>query len=134
MEPARTALVHLSSDTASLGEGRRFVAQTLRNWHVDEARIEPVMLVANELVANAIVHAHSAPVLSLEAAGSDLLLRVTDESPNPPVAREATAEQDGGRGLMLVEALSDHWGIDPNTSGKSVWVSFSNAFGTTAFG
>ena len=41
------------------------------------------MLVANELVANAIVHAHSAPVLSLEAAGSDLLLRVADESPNP---------------------------------------------------
>ena len=90
MKPAREALVHLEADLSSLGEARRFVARTLQEWHVDESRIEPAQLVANELVANAIVHACSAPVLSLVAAGSELLLRVADGSPERPVAREAT--------------------------------------------
>ena len=30
---------------------------------------------------------------------------------------------------MLVEALSDRWGVDPSDSGKSVWVTFPDAFG-----
>ena len=128
MELAREALVHLASDVASLGEGRRFVAQTLRDWDVDEARIEPVMLVANELVANAIVHAQSAPVLSLAETGSDLMLRVSDDSSAPPVAQTPGPEEFAGRGLMLVAALADRWGIEPRESGKSVWVAFDGAF------
>ncbi len=109
-------------------EGRQFVAQTLRDWKVDEARIEPVTLVANELLANAIVHAHSAPVLSLEAAGSDLTLRVADESPTLPAVRAVTVDTEGGRGLILVEALADQWGFEPSPSGKVVWVTFVGAF------
>ena len=34
----------------------------------------------------------------------------------------------GGRGLILVEALSDRWGIDVDDQGKSVWVAFDGAF------
>ena len=128
MESAREALVHLAPDVKSLGEGRRFVARTLRDWEVDEARIEPVMLVANELVANAIVHAQSAPVLSLAAAGTDLMLRVSDDSGTPPVAQAPGKDEYTGRGLMLVEALADRWGIDTSGSGKSVWVAFDGAF------
>ncbi|MDQ1511624.1 MAG: hypothetical protein QOG50_3468 [Actinomycetota bacterium] len=129
MAPVRAALVRLGPDVSSLGEGRRFVAKTLREWNVDEDTIEPVMLVANELVANAIVHAHSAPVLSLEDAGPDLLLRVADEGRNLPIARRATPADDGGRGLMLVEALSDCWGVDASESGKSIWATFAGTFG-----
>ena len=113
---------------SSLGEGRRFIAQTLREWQVDEARIESVLLVANELMANAIVHARSAPVLSLIETGNDLLLRVADASVSLPVARAATPDQSGGRGLLLVEALADRWGIDTSDSGKIVWVAFADAF------
>jgi anti-sigma regulatory factor (Ser/Thr protein kinase) len=127
--PTREASVHLGPGVSSLGEGRRFVAKTLREWNVDEATIEPVMLVANELVANAIVHAHSAPVLSLEGTGADLFVRVADDAGSLTVARRTTPGDDGGRGLMLVEALSDRWGVDANDSGKSVWVAFSGAFG-----
>jgi anti-sigma regulatory factor (Ser/Thr protein kinase) len=125
--PTREALVHLSPDVSSLGEGRRFVAQTLRDWNVDEATIEPVTLVANELVANAIVHAHSSPVLSLEGTGHDLLLRVADDAGELEVARRAAPADDGGRGLVLVEALCDCWGVDAIESGKSVWVRFTDA-------
>ncbi len=128
MESAREALVHLASDVASLGEGRRFVARTLRDWDVDESRIEPVLLVANELVANAIVHAQSAPVLSLEESGTDLLLRVSDGSRMLPVPQAPTTHESTGRGLLLVEALGDRWGIDTHAEGKSVWVAFDGAF------
>ena len=128
MRSAREALVHLASEVASLGEGRRFVARTLRDWDVDEARIEPAMLVANELVANAIVHARSAPVLSLAETGSNLMLRVSDDSSTPPVAQTPGPDELAGRGLVLVEALADRWGIDTSASGKSVWVAFDGAF------
>jgi anti-sigma regulatory factor (Ser/Thr protein kinase) len=129
VEIAREALVQLTPDASSLSAGRRFVARTLRDWQVDEAHIEPVTLVANELLANAIVHAHSAPVLSLTEAGSDLMLRVADDSPSLPVARSAVPDETGGRGLMLVEALADQWGCEPSSSGKVVWVTFAGAFG-----
>jgi anti-sigma regulatory factor (Ser/Thr protein kinase) len=128
LEPAREALVHLRSDVASLREGRRFVARTLRDWQVEESRIEPVLLVANELVANAIVHARSAPVLSLEVSGDDLLVRVSDDSRVAPVPQTPSVDGSGGRGLILVEALSDRWGIDTAGRGKSVWVAFDGAF------
>ena len=122
------ARVHLGPDVSSLGEGRRFVAKTLRDWNVDEETIEPVMLVANELIANAIVHAHSAPVLSLVGTGDDLLLRVGDEAGTLGVTRRALPGDDGGRGLLLVEALCDRWGVEADGSGKTVWVTFAHAF------
>ena len=101
----------------------------MRDWNVDEARIDPAVLVANELVANAIVHAHSAPVLSLAAAGSDLMLRVADASPDLPVARASGSDDLGGRGLIVVDALVDRWGIDTHPGGKTVWVAFESALG-----
>jgi len=129
LRPTREAALHLAPEASSLGEGRRFVGRTLREWQVEEARIEPVQLVATELLANAILHARSAPVLSLGAEGPDLVLRVADESPEPPVAQKVTADAAGGRGLLMVEALCDRWGVDPSPSGKVVWVTFSGALG-----
>jgi anti-sigma regulatory factor (Ser/Thr protein kinase) len=119
--------MQLAPDVASLGAGRRFVAQTLREWDVDEARIESVQLVATELLANAIVHACSAPVLSLRTEGADLVVGVADESRKLPVARAVTTDAAGGRGLLMVEALGDRWGVDTNGAGKVVWVTFSDA-------
>jgi anti-sigma regulatory factor (Ser/Thr protein kinase) len=112
-----------------LREGRGFVAATLNDWQVDRELTEAVLLAANELVANAIVHARSAPVLSLERDGTDLLLRVEDTSPDPPVRRPATMDASGGRGLIMIEALADRWGFDAHSSGKVVWVRFTDAFG-----
>jgi hypothetical protein len=80
------------------------------------------------LVANAIVHAGSGAVLSLGAEGSDLLLRVADESTRLPVAQTVTSDAAGGRGLLMVEALGDGWGVDANASGKVVWVEFHHTF------
>ena len=114
---------------SSLGEGRRFVAKTLRDWNVDEDTIEPVMLVANELVANAIVHAHSSPVLSLGGRRRRPAAPRRRRNAGRPIAPPLLPGDDGGRGLMLVEALCDRWGVDASGSGKSVWVTFAGTFG-----
>jgi len=129
---AREARVHLQSDVSCLGEGRRFVARTLREWAADATRIESVTLVANELVANAIVHAGSPPVLTLTQAGTDLVLRVSDDSCTAPVVRAPTNDEWSGRGLLLVESLSDRWGVDVEAAGKCVWVAFDGTFSPAA--
>jgi two-component sensor histidine kinase len=131
MEFAREARVQLTADVSCLGEGRRFVARTLRDWDADPSRVEEVMLVANELVSNAIVHARSAPLVSLTQAGDELVLRVGDDSRTPPVAQAPSNDESSGRGLLLVEALSDRWGVDVGESGKTVWVAFEGAISPT---
>jgi anti-sigma regulatory factor (Ser/Thr protein kinase) len=128
LKPARNAVVHLEPDVSSLAAARRFVTATLEEWRVDESRIDRAQLVATELVANAIVHACSAPVLSLVADGSELVLRVADKSRGRPVTREPTTDAAGGRGLLMVEALGNRWGVDENGPGKVVWVAFEGAF------
>jgi len=120
--------VQLEAEVSSLREARRFVTTTLEEWCVDESRIDQAQLVATELVANAIVHASSAPVLSLATDGSALVLRVADRSRERPVARAPTADAAGGRGLLMVESLADRWGVEENGAGKVVWVTFEKAF------
>ncbi|WP_030690305.1 ATP-binding protein [Streptomyces globisporus] len=114
---------------------RRLVAVRLDEWGVPygtEAH-ETVVLVAAELAANAVRHGH------VPGRDFQLLLRVTDEA--RPVARievsDTRAERvpprpgrlpepellEGGRGLLLVEALADRWGWCPRlrAPGKTVW-------------
>jgi anti-sigma regulatory factor (Ser/Thr protein kinase) len=124
----RSASVCLTAEVESLGSGRRFIESTLRSWYLDEPRIEAVLLVANELMTNAIVHAHSAPAVSLAEDGPDLCVRVADASSAEPVARGAMSGDAHGLGLIVVAALSDGWGCETNATGKTVWVRFTDAF------
>jgi anti-sigma regulatory factor (Ser/Thr protein kinase) len=124
----RSASVCLTAGVESLGSGRRFIESTLRAWHLAEQRIEAVLLVANELMTNAIVHAHSAPAVSLAEDGPDLCVRVADASRAEPVVQGDLTPDAHGLGLMLVDALSDGWGCETNATGKTVWVRFTDAF------
>ena len=81
------------------------------------------MLLANELVTNAIVHAHTELRLRLELRGDWLHIAVRDH--NPRLLRLVTvpdAEAEGGRGLWLVDQLARAWGVQPHPGGgKVVW-------------
>jgi two-component sensor histidine kinase len=86
-----------------------------------------VSLVATELVTNALRHAGTPAQVSLTRIGQSLLLTVTDGSDRAPRPRQAAATDTGGRGLTIVEALTQQWGTAPSssTTGKAVWASFS---------
>jgi hypothetical protein len=53
--------------------------------------------------------------------GKSVLIEVRDRAPGIPLVVEATADEDGGRGLFLVAAIRKDWGAVPADPGKVVW-------------
>jgi PAS domain-containing protein/anti-sigma regulatory factor (Ser/Thr protein kinase) len=100
---------------------RRFTARTLRRWKVDEAA-DAVLLVVSELVTNALVHTQGAVRLDLVLRGDRVRVSVSDSSPRAPAKPVVVDwEATGGRGLLLVEAMSEAFGSVPVAGGKQVW-------------
>jgi anti-sigma regulatory factor (Ser/Thr protein kinase) len=84
--------------------------------------LDRALLLANELVTNAVVHARTDIRLRVELRGDRLHIAVRDGSPHllRLVATESHAE--GGRGLWLVEQLDCAWGVNrAPDGGKVVW-------------
>ncbi|SDM17261.1 ATP-binding protein [Allokutzneria albata] len=101
---------------------RGLVDRACRSWGLAHA-VEPARTIASELVSNAVLHAHSESVLTLTLRERYLHLAVSDGSQQTP--RQRTPEADGGRGLLLVEALSVAWGTEVTAAGKRVWATLS---------
>ncbi len=100
---------------------RRFTARTLRSWNVTE-ELDVALLVVSELVTNAIAHTQGEVRLDLTLAADRLRIAVNDASPRAPVKPASVDwEATGGRGLLLVEAMSASWGSVPLSGGKQVW-------------
>ncbi|MEU4877441.1 SpoIIE family protein phosphatase [Streptomyces sp. NPDC021608] len=101
---------------------RRFTRRTLRAWGIAEAATDTALLVVSELVTNALVHTAGPVRLDLTLIGARLRVAVTDASPRTPVKpTDPGWEATGGRGILLVEAMSDAWGSVPVSGGKQVW-------------
>src|SRR5215467_12438341 len=102
---------------------RLHTTAVLWEWGM-ESLVQAAELAVSELVTNAIrasTQARSArpsgsptglPVVELRLAGDRqrLLVEVSDHDPGPPVPTAVDPERDGGRGLLLVEAVSERWG------------------------
>jgi hypothetical protein len=82
-----------------------------------------VALVAEELVANARVHARAPYVLQLSIEGGALWVQVDDCSPDSP------QEWGPGSGLVLVAGLSRDWGVERRRRAKTVWAEVALGFG-----
>ncbi len=90
-------------------------------------------LLASELVTNA-VQASQRPGMSADLAvvpvvllwvtsnKASIVIHVWDGSDEMPARRSAMPDEEGGRGLMLVEALGKDWGTYGMDDGKVVWV------------
>jgi anti-anti-sigma factor len=105
---------------------RAFVRQTCQHWelaHPEATVVDRAVLLANELVTNAVVHAQTDLRLRLELRAHRLHIAVRDGGPR--LLRLATApdpEAEGGRGLWLVEQLARSWGVNRHPDGgKVVW-------------
>jgi serine phosphatase RsbU (regulator of sigma subunit)/PAS domain-containing protein/anti-sigma regulatory factor (Ser/Thr protein kinase) len=100
---------------------RRFTARTLRRWNAQEIA-DAVLLVVSELVTNALVHTQGSVRLDLVLRGNRVRVSVSDSSPRAPAKPVIVDwESTGGRGLLLVEAVSDAVGTVPVAGGKQVW-------------
>ncbi|GHA97706.1 hypothetical protein GCM10010330_59900 [Streptomyces tendae] len=101
---------------------RRFTRRTLRSWDVPDDDIDGVLLIVSELVTNALVHTDGKVRLDLTLISGRLRVAVADASPRTPVKPTSIGwEATGGRGILLVEAMSATWGTLPVSGGKQVW-------------
>jgi len=79
-------------------------------------------LVTSELAANAVRHAPGAAALTLALTSRELLVALTDRSRQVPILRPVQATATQGRGIQLVAALSESWGVRlVQRRGKTVW-------------
>src|SRR5579859_1660798 len=107
---------------------RKFTRTTLTDWGLTALADDAETIVA-EFVANAISHAARKAGAHMQTIGLRLLRRtgevmcaVLDPSDAAPVMREPSKTDEAGRGLVMVDALSDVWGWSPVTGrGKAVW-------------
>lgn len=110
----------LDTDPRSAARARRFVVDALASWNLAEPA-ETAALLVTELVTNAILHAHTEIELIVAWSKGLLTVAVRDGSPTAPSRRHHSAESGTGRGLVLVDALADEWGVEQTAGGKSVW-------------
>lgn len=81
-------------------------------------------LVLSELFTNALVHTSSAEIAcQVWATTERLYLAVADQGRESTEPSMSVPEDDApsGRGLMLVDAVTDQWGVLPMTDGRVVW-------------
>ncbi|MFC7382093.1 ATP-binding protein [Sphaerisporangium rhizosphaerae] len=118
-------------DVAVVGEVRSGVRDTCRVWAVPEEVADDVVLVVGELLGNAVVHGRPPVRLSLWENERGLCVRVTDHGPDGPRRLHLSPEAVHGRGLAIVEALADRWGVihaaDETGTGKTVWAAWHRA-------
>jgi anti-sigma regulatory factor (Ser/Thr protein kinase) len=113
--------VRLTAGPAAAAEARSQVRAAIRAWDVP---IDPdvALLLTSELVTNAIRHeAGEIITLFVTCCYGHLRVDVHDTSPFFPVRADASADDETGRGLMLVDSLSDKWGCDRTPAGKAVY-------------
>jgi anti-sigma regulatory factor (Ser/Thr protein kinase) len=109
-EPSSAALVR-----------RRLRAELAREG-IDADSIDEVVLVASELVGNAVRHTPTGPLeVTWEIDADGVTVRVADPSSILPTLRTPLDSEPRGRGLTIVAAVSDDWGAYPLGSGKRVW-------------
>ncbi|MFF9060768.1 SpoIIE family protein phosphatase [Streptomyces sp. NPDC014882] len=113
-------------DPEALTHARHMIRAAVRSWGARQ-RSDDVELVADELITNALMHTEGAAIVTLRLlTGGGRLLRVEveDSSSALPRRREAGDTGVSGRGLLLVDLLSDAWGVEARGGGKCVWCEF----------
>jgi anti-sigma regulatory factor (Ser/Thr protein kinase) len=114
------------ADLPAVAETRRLLRERLRQWGVP-ALVDTTELLATELLTNALQHTRGGAVVTATLSPHPrrrLRVEVRDGIAQPPAPRPVRRAGDhatSGRGLMLVEALADDWGVRPCHAGKAVW-------------
>jgi anti-sigma regulatory factor (Ser/Thr protein kinase) len=116
------------ADLRAVADTRRRLRDQLRQWGVP-ALADTAELLATEIVTNALQHTGGGAVLTATLSqGPARRLRVEVHDtlarrppPRPQGAVPPADDATSGRGLLLVEALADTWGIQARGAGKTVW-------------
>jgi len=128
--PLQTRL-ELAAHPTAPGVVRGHVGAVAREWDL-AGLADTAELLASELASNAVQASQRlkaradlavVPVvrLWLTSDGTSMVIHIWDASEDMPARQNAAADDEGGRGLMLVDALAKDWGTYRKTDGKVVW-------------
>lgn len=120
LDDAHHASWSLPADPAVVSEARKYAADQLAAWGLDEVAFT-TELVVSELVTNAIRYGADPIQMRLIREDGCLTCEVSDGSSTAPHLRRARAFDEGGRGLMLVAQFTDRWGARHTPEGKIIW-------------
>ena len=124
-EMDRQAAATLPGTPSSVAVARRFVRITAAMWQLSQETLAGAELCMSELVCNAVTHTGSSRVhCRLWSARGVLFLEVDDEDHSDfPELGLADADDEHGRGMLLIDSFATAWGTvpRPGTDGKTVW-------------
>ncbi|MER5554782.1 SpoIIE family protein phosphatase [Streptomyces sp. NPDC002793] len=111
------------ADPQGLSEARTIVRQALTDWDL-AGLADDAVLITGELLVNVLLHTEGGAVLTLEVLPEPVRrvrLSVQDRSSVWPRRRTPGETSTSGRGLLLLDAVAERWGIEPRGEGKAVW-------------
>jgi anti-sigma regulatory factor (Ser/Thr protein kinase) len=111
--------LELNPEPRSAGAARRFVLGCL--GALDDETAGTLELLTSELVTNAILHARTPLVLGVARSGDRIVVCVEDRDLVRPEQQPYSDDRIDGRGIVILEALADRWGIATHERGKAVW-------------
>ena len=123
--PVRRVLITIEQDQAEgLAEARMELRALLHDWGQPDL-VDTAVLLASELLGNVLVHTDQAAVLIAAVSGEPgrrtLRVEVSDSGDELPHQRTPGELASSGRGLVLLDILSDQWSVRPEPAGKTVW-------------
>ncbi len=114
-----------AGEPTAVTAARRFVREQLAEE--DVAIVEAAELMTSELASNCVRHAGSDFEVAISSR-NPLRIEVRDHGGGRPRVLAPSPDEPTGRGLAIVQAMSESWGVIPASSGKTVWF----ALGETA--
>ncbi|SCL33228.1 Serine phosphatase RsbU, regulator of sigma subunit [Micromonospora nigra] len=122
LRPSRSASMEVPAEPTAPSRVRHWLTGQLTEWQVPETVVGAAVLCTSELTTNALLHAGTAARVEIDLSPERLLVSVADSGTRGTVTRARTDTLSSrGRGLGLIEDLTDAWGTDPTVRGSTVW-------------
>lgn len=125
-EQTARATIELPLRAQSPGAARQFLRRAYCRQHARRL-LEPAILLVSELVTNSVRYGGAPVVVAVDCDEHSLQVRVRDGGPALPRRRAVGMLDENGRGLTLLDLVSECWGVDPDPDGKTVWFRLRDA-------
>jgi anti-sigma regulatory factor (Ser/Thr protein kinase) len=112
--------LRLPPEIGSARHARRWLADRIGSRR-PEPIVEVASLLVSELVTNAVLHAGTDIDVAVELLEGGVRVEVADRNPVHPARKGYSTDAPTGRGLVLVDAMADEWGVVDASAGKVVW-------------
>jgi anti-sigma regulatory factor (Ser/Thr protein kinase) len=117
---ARRLMLRIPRRAEEVHRARHWLRICLRDWHRDGA--EAAEFVFAEVVSNAFRHSRGRITVTVQISARAVTCGVRDSSlRRPRRASRQDPEPEEGRGMMIITALADAWGVRRHLRGKTVW-------------